>query len=131
VEHGIPCLVTPPSLVPQEYGNRTDVRWVALDDGNAGGLLIAGLPLVNFSAHAYTTADLEQAAHAFELTRQGFVTLNVDLQQTGVAGNDSWGARPDDDVTLWPQPYRFAFRLSPAPPGTSARMDVAGRTVDR
>ena len=28
VEHGIPCLVTPPSLVPQEYGNRvkTDRR---------------------------------------------------------------------------------------------------------
>ena len=28
VAHGIPCLVTPPSLVPQEYGNRvkTDRR---------------------------------------------------------------------------------------------------------
>ena len=28
VDHGIPCLVTPPSLVPQEYGNRvkTDRR---------------------------------------------------------------------------------------------------------
>ena len=22
VDHGIPCIVTPPSLVPQEYGNR-------------------------------------------------------------------------------------------------------------
>jgi len=112
--------------VPQEHGNRTDVRWVVVE-GDGAGLQVTGLPLLHFSAHPYTTDDLEQAAHAFELTRQDFVTLNLDLQQTGVAGNDSWGARPDEDVTVWPQAYRFAFRLSPAPTSTSARMDLAAR----
>jgi len=115
--------------VPQEYGNRTDVRWVALDDGAGAGLLVVGRPPVGFSAHAYTTDDLEQAAHAYELTRQPFVVLNLDLQQTGVGGNDSWGARPDEDVTLRPQPYRFAFRLAPAPGDTAARMEAAARSV--
>jgi len=109
--------------IPQENGNKTDVRWVAI-----GGLMVVGMPLLNFSAHHYTTEDLEQAAHSFELTRQEYVVLNLDLQQTGVGGNDSWGARPDEDVTLWPQPYRFAFRLCPAPPTTTARMDAAMRT---
>jgi transposase len=40
-EHGIPCLVTPPSLVPQEYGNRvkTDRR----DSRKLAHLLAKGL----------------------------------------------------------------------------------------
>jgi beta-galactosidase len=109
--------------IPQENGNKTDVRWLAI-----GGLMVVGVPLLNFSAHHYTTDDLEQAEHSFELTRQEYVVLNVDLQQTGVGGNDSWGARPNDDVTLWPQPYRFVFRLSPASETTRGRMDAAMRT---
>jgi len=41
VDHGIPCLVTPPSLVPQEYGNRvkTDRR----DSSKLAHLLAKGL----------------------------------------------------------------------------------------
>jgi transposase len=41
VDHGIPCLVTPPSLVPQEYGNRvkTDRR----DSRKLAHLLAKGL----------------------------------------------------------------------------------------
>jgi transposase len=41
VDHGIPCLVTPPSLVPQEYGNRvkTDRR----DSSKLAHLLARGL----------------------------------------------------------------------------------------
>jgi beta-galactosidase len=115
--------------VPQENGNKTDVRWVAIG-GEQGGVMMAGMPLLNFSAHHYTADDLESAAHSFELTRQSFVTLNLDLQQTGVGGNDSWGARPDEDVTLWTQPYRFAFRICPAPLDTADRMNAAARAFD-
>jgi len=41
VEHGIPCVVTPPSLVPQEYGNRvkTDRR----DSSKLAHLLAKGM----------------------------------------------------------------------------------------
>ena len=41
VDHGIPCLVTPPSLIPQEYGNRvkTDRR----DSGKLAHLLAKGM----------------------------------------------------------------------------------------
>jgi len=41
VDHGIPCIVTPPSLVPQEYGNRvkTDRR----DSRKLAHLLAKGL----------------------------------------------------------------------------------------
>jgi transposase len=41
VDHGIPCIVTPPSLVPQEYGNRvkTDRR----DSSKLAHLLAKGM----------------------------------------------------------------------------------------
>ena len=41
VEHGIPCIVTPPSLIPQEYGNRvkTDRR----DSSKLAHLLAKGM----------------------------------------------------------------------------------------
>jgi transposase len=41
VDHGIPCIVTPPSLVPKEYGNRvkTDRR----DSRKLAHLLTKGL----------------------------------------------------------------------------------------
>ncbi|MFQ6130446.1 MAG: glycoside hydrolase family 2 TIM barrel-domain containing protein [Armatimonadota bacterium] len=103
--------------VPQENGNKTDVRWVALANDAGVGLLAVGMPLLHFGAHHFTTEDLEQAQHSYEMTRRDFVTLNLDYQQTGVGGVNSWGARPDPDVTLWPQPYRFVFRLRPVPPG--------------
>jgi beta-galactosidase len=100
--------------VPQENGNRSDVRWVSVTDEEGRGLLAVGEPLLHFTARHYTTDDMEAAGHTWEMPKQDHVILNLDLQQTGVGGNDSWGARPDDDVTLWPQEYRFRFRLQAA-----------------
>ncbi len=52
------------TLVPyvsiQEYGNRTDCRWVALTGPDGAGLLAVGLPQLDFSALPYTTEDLTQ-----------------------------------------------------------------------
>jgi beta-galactosidase len=35
------------------------------------------------------------------------------MQQTGVGGDDSWGARTHDEYTLWPAPLSYSFRLRP------------------
>jgi len=48
---------------PQEFGNKTDVRWVALTDADGRGLLAVGMPHLEVSAHHYRSADLEAAAH--------------------------------------------------------------------
>ena len=103
--------------IPQENGNKTDVRWAALTNEAGAGLLAVGMPLLNVNAQHYTTGDLEDALHSYELTRQEYVVLNLDLDQTGVGGRDSWGARPDDDVTLWAKPYAYSFRLRAMQPG--------------
>lgn len=56
-----------PYVRPQENGNHTDTRWVALQDARGTGLLAVGDPTLNFSAHRFTTEDVDQAQHTYEL----------------------------------------------------------------
>ena len=72
-----------------------------------------GMPLLSVSAHHYTTEDMEQASHSYKLARQPYVILNIDHEQTGVDGDNSWGARPRDWCTLWPDSYAYSYRLKP------------------
>ena len=99
---------------PQENGNKTDVRWVSLTDSDGKGLEAVGMPLLSVSAHRYTTEDMEEAKHLYEMQPREFVTFNLDYKQTGVGGDDSWGARPHPQYTLGPQPYSYSFRLRPS-----------------
>ena len=98
---------------PQENGNKTDVRWVTLTDSEGLGLEAVGMPLLSVSAHFYTVEDMEKAKHKHEMQRKDFVTLNLDYKQTGVGGEDSWGARPLSQHILEPQPLAYSFRLNP------------------
>jgi len=94
-----------------ETGNRTDLRWVTLTRGDGVGLEVRGAEPLSVTALRYTTDDLERAKHRYEMERRDFVTLNVDHRQTGVGGDNSWGARPHAQYTLDPQPYSYAFTL--------------------
>ena len=111
-----------PYVRPQETGTRTDTRWVAVTDGSGTGLLVTGLPTVFFSALPYTLEDLdagEQKAgrHWADLVPRDEVTLSVDYRQQGVGGDDSWGAVPHHEYTLWPAEMGFRFLLRPVRPG--------------
>ena len=98
---------------PQENGNKTDVRWVALTDGDGVGLMAVGEPLLSVAARHFTHADLETAAHTHELTRRETIALNLDHQQMGVGGDNSWGARPHREFLLTEKSYRYQYRLRP------------------
>lgn len=107
---------------PQETGTRTDTRWVAVTDGSGTGLLVTGLPAVSFSALPYTLEDLDAGEtkaqrHWADLVPRDEVTLTVDYRQQGVGGDDSWGAVPHHEYTLWPREMGFRFLLRPLRPG--------------
>ncbi|WP_282136382.1 glycoside hydrolase family 2 TIM barrel-domain containing protein [Seonamhaeicola maritimus] len=70
---------------PQENGNRSDVRWLELTSNKKKGLKIIGLPEFGFSIWPYSSKNIEEAGHPYNLKRQGFYTLNLDLVQQGVA----------------------------------------------
>ena len=79
-------------LVPQECGNKMDVRYAKVTDAKGRGMLFAG-DGIYFSALPYTPHEMEHALHAYELPRVHDTVVRVALAQMGVAGDDSWGAR--------------------------------------
>jgi len=114
---GEPC----PYVSPQEYGNRTDTRWLAVRDGNGWGLLAAGDPVFAFSAHPYWPEDLTQESrgskHPPDVQKRDFVCLTLDSAQMGVGGDDSWGARIHPQYTLPAKDHSFMLTLRPLRPG--------------
>ncbi|MCD6291316.1 MAG: hypothetical protein J7M34_12495, partial [Anaerolineae bacterium] len=101
-----------PYITPQENGNKTDVRWVALSNRQGVGLLAVGMPLLNVSAHHFTAEDLTKARHTYELKRREEITLNLDYAQCGL-GNGSCGPGVLPQYLLEPKEYRFQMRLRP------------------
>jgi len=101
-----------PYVRPQANGNRTDTRWARFADGRVGLEVTADEPF-DFSAHRYTTADLEATAHDAELPRRDAVYLSVDHAHCGL-GTGSCGPPTLERYRLPPEePYEFAVRFTP------------------
>jgi beta-galactosidase len=73
-------------IFPQENGNRSDVRWLQLSENSNSNLKIEGLPSFGFSIWPYSPKNIQEAKHLFDLTAQGFYTLNLHLIQMSVNG---------------------------------------------
>ncbi|MCL6625013.1 MAG: DUF4981 domain-containing protein [Alicyclobacillus shizuokensis] len=101
-----------PYVYPQENGNRSDVRWVSLTGWRGYGLLVCGLPTVNFSVHRFTPEDLDRARHTYELVPRNDVVLNVDAFQHGL-GSASCGPDVLPEYSLKADDFRFIVRLRP------------------
>jgi len=107
---------------PQETGNKTDVRWMALSNGKIG-LMVKGSPTFDGSVHQYPYEDLDyvprgQKHGKLNLQQKDQVDWLIDLKQMGVGGDNSWGARPHDQYTLSPGNYDYSFMLVPFEVGT-------------
>ncbi|MEM3715857.1 MAG: glycoside hydrolase family 2 TIM barrel-domain containing protein [Candidatus Bathyarchaeia archaeon] len=107
-----------PYIKPQENGNKTDVRWVALTNAFGFGLLAVGLQLMEISAHHYTAEDFDRAKHTHELKRREDITLNLDYMQSGLGGG-SCGPDTLPQYLVKPEPVCFKIRLRPISPGES------------
>ena len=115
-----------PYIKPQETGNRTDVRWVALTNDSGAGLLAVGSPVMEVNALHYTPWSLEGPAHPHEAMRSDDITLRLTYAQTGVGGDNSWGARPHPEYTIYAnKPYSHMFRLSPISPVKPSAMALS------
>lgn len=103
-------------VMPQENGNRTDVKWLVLADGKGRGIKITAEEFLNFSVWNTTQESLDAAKHIGEPEIiDGAFVLNVDHMQNGVGGTDSWtnAARPSDKYRLLDKHYEYSFRISP------------------
>jgi beta-galactosidase len=126
-----------PYVRPQETGNKTDVRWMALSNDRGTGLLIVGMPLLSVSALHFTTEDLDPGLrkaqrHDGDLVERDLVNLNIDYKQMGVGGINSWGPTALPRYSLYYREYGYSFTLRPfsaldGPPASLARQRFAPR----
>jgi beta-galactosidase len=106
-----------PYIRPQETGNKTDVRWMAVMDIRGRGLMAIGEPFLSAAALPYPMWDLEydpeRNRHANEIKPREAVTWHIDLKQMGVAGDNSWGAKAHPPYMIPAEPYSYGFWLRP------------------
>lgn len=109
---------------PQETGNKSDVRWLALRDAQGNGVLVTGDDLLSFSALPVLQSDLDHDRsrgaphrHGGDVTFRDLVSLNIDHLQMGVGGINSWGALPLPQYRIPAKPYAWTIRLVPLSPG--------------
>ena len=62
-----------------------------------------------------TEENIQNAKHTNKLKDAGFITLNIDLIQMGVGGNDSWSdvAAPLEQYQIKSKNYNYSFYIVP------------------
>ena len=118
---------------PQENGYRTETKWLKLTDENGIGFKIFGLPNISFSAHNNTIEDFDDGIREnnlgenlsarsrivkkqrkpIDIPKRDFISLNIDLKQMGVGGDNSWGARPLLKYLIQPGSFKYSFIIKP------------------
>ncbi len=113
---------------PGEYGNRTGCRWLEITGADGKGYRITAenadgvrtgaesAAAFDFSAKRFLARDLESAEHVWMIPRRPNVYLNIDLGQTGVGGDTSWGAREYPEFRLTGS-HHFEYRVTPIEKG--------------
>jgi beta-galactosidase len=110
-----PAEMYEPYLIPQDYGLRTDTRWIRITDINGLGLELKGNKLFNFSVQPYSTDNLTKALYTCQLLPFNGITFNLDYATSGV-GCTAAGVFPEYQVM--PQRYDFITTIKPVLPPT-------------
>lgn len=99
-----------PYLIPQDYGLRTDNRWVRMTGDDGTGLEFSGDDLFNFSAHQWSEENLTRALYTYQLQPSDEVTFNFDYATSGV-GCTALSVFPEYQVI--PQRFDFSVTIKP------------------
>ena len=103
---------------PQENGYKTDVRWLELRNENGIGIKVKGEEPLGFSALHNPIEDFDQETHGDfrhtnDIVKRDGVYITADLKMMGVAGDNSWGARPYPAYSIPAKDYTFTFTIEP------------------
>jgi beta-galactosidase len=102
-----------PYVMPQETGNKTDVRWMKLSADQGEGWMITADSLLNMNVQDYSQASLNTSKTSHKLKRGEATYVHVDWQQMGLGGDDSWTPRVHPEYLLNKKRYEFSFVLKP------------------
>lgn len=106
-----------PYVRAQETANHCDVRWLSLQAKDGSGILIQGEQPLSMSAWNFPQADIEyrpsqvERRHGGSIDRKDMVWLNIDHQQMGVGGDNTWGAQVHPEYTITPHEWNYTFTI--------------------
>jgi beta-galactosidase len=106
-----------PYLVPQEFGLRTECRWVDLIESSTGRIVRVDAidrPL-HVSATHHRAADLTAGASASDLTPSSELIVHLDVAHRGL-GTASCGPEVLEQSRLSAGTYEFAYRVAVVDP---------------
>lgn len=99
-----------PYLIPQDYGLRTDNRWVKLTDGLGNGLEFSAEVPFNFSAWPYSRENLTKALYTYQLQPYDGITFNFDYATSGVGCT---ARSVFNQYRVFPQRFDFTMKVKP------------------
>ncbi|MFN2457537.1 MAG: glycoside hydrolase family 2 TIM barrel-domain containing protein [Chitinophagaceae bacterium] len=102
-----------PYVMPQENGNKTDMRWMLLSSKDGTGLLLSSDSLLSINVQNYSLHSLNESKTSHQLIRGDNTYLYVDMKQMGVGGDIGWGARVHPEYLLAAKKYEYTFRIIP------------------
>ncbi len=110
-----------PYCCPQETGNMTDIRYIALtSDKKATGIMVVAEGLIEASALHFTPAELNAARNTYQLsTKKEFTYLNIDYACRGV-GSGSCGPHTLPEYRLFndDRGYSYTYTIVPFAKGS-------------
>jgi beta-galactosidase len=115
VWNGVPDI--PPYLVPQEFGLRTETRWLECTDAITGDVLRVDViqpAAMHVSATNYRAEDLYACVNQADLWPRDELVIHLDIAHRGL-GTASCGPDVLPQYRLRAGNYSFAYRLSFAP----------------
>ncbi|MDQ1257525.1 MAG: beta-galactosidase, partial [Candidatus Hydrogenedentes bacterium] len=101
-----------PYVMPQDCGNKTDVRWAAVRNGAGEGLAVFGTPQFQVSALPWSARYLTESTNTFLMEPDGKTHLNIDFAVSGV-GNGSCGPPTLPKYLVRPESRTDTVRLRP------------------
>ncbi|HHT04623.1 MAG TPA: hypothetical protein GX005_09940, partial [Bacteroidales bacterium] len=100
-----------PYIVPQDYGERTQVRYLDLFDGDKGRIRFASMKHFAFSLQKFTQTELWEKLHADMLVQSANNHLYLDSKVRGV-GTATCGPDTLDRYRIGSGVYRLEFVIS-------------------
>ena len=100
-----------PYIYPQENGNRSDVRWLKIDNKGINKSIEITSPIeFDFSISHFTENDLFMAKHTNELSRRKEAYLNIDIKHRGL-GTKSCGPDTLPEYIFGGGKYTLSFDI--------------------
>ncbi len=105
---------------PQDNGNHSETRWVAMSDTNGQGLFVTSDEWFNFSVYQYSDENLSIAERINQMETADYWTFNIDHRQAPL-GTATCGPGSLEKYLINDDRYEYTIRIRPF--NTKERID--------